>query len=106
MVRKLLVAFAALLCSLIVLLFVALGWMIYQPIGGSRAMFWTLEDIVQKDPSHAVAYTRLYTAFDGLTAGNVQHYIAHRAAGALARLAGNKEAANEQENRARSHQPR
>jgi hypothetical protein len=89
-----------------VALVVALGWMIYQPIGGSRAAFWTYEDIAQKDPRHAVAYARMYQAFDGLTEGDVQHYIAHRTAGALARFAGRNDVANEQESRARNHQPR
>jgi hypothetical protein len=78
---------------------------VYQPGGGTYNAFLTASHLWDRYPSMGRYLARAYIVFDDVTDGDLQHYVVHQAAALAAAVAGNGEAAQEQELRAASHRP-
>lgn len=106
MLRRLLVGAGVALASFLLLILAGLGWLLYQPGGGSWNAFETFMWAWRRDPAHAAIYARAYQALLTVSDGDAQHYVVHTAAADLARWAGNEQAAAGQESRAAAHRLR
>lgn len=105
MLRRLLLAIAAILCGGALTLLAAVCWLEFQPGSGSARAYHLAQHAWQRDPAHQQLYARAYLTLSDLGDGNTQHYLVHRVAGAVAHLAGRDNIAGEQEYRAAQHRP-
>jgi len=105
MLRKIVLCVAATSVLLTGLLLGVAAWMLYQPAGGAHTLYYSYEWVIAHDPAHTRFYARTLLRLEDVTDGNLQHYVAHRAAARLAEAVGWHDLARQQTYRAAQHAP-
>lgn len=100
-----LLGFAALAGALALAVVCLLGWLLYQPGGGTYNAYRAASEAWEQYPGPGQYVARAYILFEAATSGDIQHYVVHEAAALAATIAGNQQAAQEQELRAAPHRP-
>lgn len=103
--RRALLGVGVLVCVVALALVGELGWLLFQPGGGTYNAYQAAEHTWERYPGPGRYVARAYIVFEEATSGDVQHYVVHEAAALVAMLAGYPRAAREQELRAAPHRP-
>lgn len=103
--RRTLLGLGALVGAVTLALVGVLCWLLYQPGGGTYNAYLAAEHTWDRYPGPGRYLARAYMVFEDVTSGDVQHFMVHEAAALVATLAGDAQAASEQELRAAPHRP-